>query len=144
MADGTSKPIAQVQTNDVVRCGPRLENLAEVNAVFTLVSSQLREISLADAAGNAQPGLLATDEHLFWVDGKGWTAVANLQPGEWLFDSAGSRVQVTRTVRVSGNRRVYTLSLSGDNAFYANNVLVRDACGIVPPVARVKLSEVVQ
>ena len=79
MADGTTKPIAEVRTNDVVRSGPRVDNVAEVNGIFTLVSSQLREISLADSAGQARPGLLATAEHLFWVDGKGWTAVANLQ-----------------------------------------------------------------
>ena len=51
---------------------------------------------------------------------------------------------VKRNNSVNGNQRVYTLSLSGDNAFYANNVLVRDARGVVPQPAKVKLSEVVK
>ena len=144
MADGSSKPIAEVQTNDVVRSGQRADNVAVVNAVFTQTSAQLRAITLADGAGKPRTGLLATAEHLFWVDGRGWTAVANLHAGDWLFDSAGNRVRVAGLTSVSGSRRVYTLSLSGDNAFYANNILVRDVCGVAPPLATAKLSEVGQ
>ena len=144
MADGTSKPISEVRTNDIVRTGLRQDNVAEVNAVLTQVSLQIHRIILADAVGKPRTALLATEEHLLWVDGKGWTAVANLKPGDWLLDSSGARVQVKANTKRNETGRVYTLSLSGDNAFYADNVLVRDACGVIPPTTSVKLSEVRQ
>jgi choice-of-anchor C domain-containing protein len=138
MADGSSKPISQIQTNDVVRTGPRANNMATVSAVYSLDSGRLEEIDLAGPASK----VLATPEHFFWVDGKGWTAVSRLQPGDWLFNSADRRVQITGIKIIDSNTKVYTLKLSGDDAFYANDVLARDLCGAPAALNAVPASKV--
>jgi choice-of-anchor C domain-containing protein len=125
MADGTSKPISQIQTNDLVRTGSRAGNLATVRGVYAFDSHRLEEIDLAGRASK----VLATPEHFFWVDGKGWTAVARLRTGDWLFDSTDHRVQISGIKIIDFKTKVYTLKLSGDVAFYANGVLAHDLCG---------------
>lgn len=77
--------------------------------------------------------MLATAEHFFWVDGKGWTAVSRLRAGDWLFNSADQRVQIAGIKIIDSDTKVYTFKLAGDSAFFANDVLVHDLCG--PPPA---------
>src|SRR2546429_8368596 len=71
-------------------------------------------------------------EHLFWVDGKGWTVANQLQPGDWLLTDGARRVQVADTIRETRPCGVYTLQLHGESAFYANGGLVHDMCGLDP------------
>ncbi len=132
MADGTSKPIAEVKTNDMVRSGERPQNVAIVREVRSVVSSDAREIQLTTARGEPAPAVTATIEHQFWVDGKGWRRAADLKAGDWLFNSHGQRLEVTGNRVLSGGREMFTLGLALDNAFYANNVLVHDKCGPGP------------
>jgi hypothetical protein len=129
MADGTSKPIAEVKTNDMVRSGERQQNVSIVREVCSVMSADAREIQLATADGEPVPAVMATIEHLFWVDGQGWRRAADLKPGDWLFDSKGARLHVTGSRALSGRREMFTLGLALDNVFYANNVLVHDRCG---------------
>ena len=125
MADGTSKPISEIKAHDVVRDGSEPNNLAVVSAVYLMKSQAVEEIDL-----NApQSRIVATTEHLFWVDGKGWTAVSRLQPGDWVFNAADRRVQITGIKKIDAKTNVFTFKLSGDDAFYANDVLVHDYCG---------------
>ena len=128
MADGTSKPISQIQTNDVVRTGSHAGNLASVRAVYVFDSDRLEEIDLAGTPAK----LLATTEHFFWVDGRGWRSGAELRVGDWLFDSSDHRVQISNLKMMATKTKVYTLKLSGASEFYANNVLVHDLCGAPP------------
>jgi len=71
------------------------------------------------------------------VDGKGWTAVARLRPGDWLFNSQGQRVRVTANLPMEQSMKVYTLRLGLDISFYANDVLVHDLCGQTLPATAV-------
>ena len=73
--------------------------------------------------------IVATPEHEFWVDGKGWATVARLKVGDWLMDNQGQRVLIRTISEVAGPVSVYTLSNREDHAFYANDLLVRDSCG---------------
>jgi len=125
MADGTSKLISEIQTNDLVRTGSKLNNFATVKAVYSCDSTRVEEIDLAGTSSK----LFATTEHLCWVDGKGWTAVSRLKPGDWLINSMDHRVQITGIKPIGSKTKVHTLRLSGDSAFYANDLLVHDLCG---------------
>jgi hypothetical protein len=138
MADGTSKPIFQVRTNELVRTGSQVNNVATVTGVYWFDAPRIEEIDLGAPAAK----LLATPEHLFWVDGKGWTAVSRLVAGDWLFDSTEHRVQITGIKMIDEKTKVYTLKLSGDDAFYAAGVLAHDLCGIPPVLNAVQGSKV--
>jgi len=126
MGDGTSKPIAQVQPREIVRTGARTNNVATVSTVHSLDALEIEAIELTGTAGK----VLATPEHLFWVDGKGWTTVARLQAGDWLFDSANQRRQIAFIRKLAVPTKVYTLALTGGDSFYANNLLVHELCGV--------------
>jgi len=131
MADGTSKPIGEIHTNDVVRSGSRMENRATVEGVYFTDSDSIEEIDLAGLSGAAAT-ILATREHFFWVDGHGWRSVTELRVGDWVFDSDDHRVQISAIKKMNEKRRVCTLKLSEACSFYANNILVHDLCGSPP------------
>jgi hypothetical protein len=144
MADGTTKPISDIQTNDLVRSGARPENVAVVNGKYALVAGRLCEIRLAPNTPDSLDRVVATDEHQFWVDGRGWLAARSLAPGDWLSDAQGRRVRVLSNQTVRSNATVYSFSLSGDTAFYANGVLVHDSCGVRPTATLLQAKEVVK
>lgn len=144
MSDGTQKPIAEVKTNDIVRTGVRTENTAMVSGVFTLDSDRLHRIKFESNNGHARADLLATEEHLLWVDGKGWTAAQSVRAGDYLFNSQGVRAQIVSNERLNQKMKVYTLSLMGDTAFYANDLLVHELCGVPPQLSQVNATEVVK
>jgi hypothetical protein len=138
LADGTFKTIDQIKPGDVVASGPGRGDLAAVAANYQRKENSWREIHFV-LPGQAQPVVVrTTDEHLFWEDGKGWVAAAELKVGDWLLNQHRQRVQITANQRASGARDVYTLKLLGDSAFYANGVLVHDLCGALPPPAPVR------
>jgi hypothetical protein len=135
LADGASRQIQFLKPGDLVKSGHRGE-VAIVGEVLERNETTCRDIRLA-LPGQAQPGgqsgsdlLRTTDEHLFWEDGRGWVAASELQPGRWLINDHGRRVQITSNQRVPGSHQVYTLKLRGDTAFYANGILVHDLCGV--------------
>jgi len=144
MADGTYKAIADIQTNDVVRSGVQSQNVAVVNGAYTLAAGRLCEIGFAPDVAGAPDSVLATEEHPFWVDGRGWVPAGSLAAGDYLLDAQGRRVRILANQVVKGVARVYSLSLSGDTAFYANGVLVHDSCGTIPPATLLKVMEVVK
>ncbi|HET7625609.1 MAG TPA: polymorphic toxin-type HINT domain-containing protein, partial [Verrucomicrobiae bacterium] len=129
LADGSLKPINQVRAGDVVKSGLSRHEMATVAEVYERNDNTCREIRFA-LPGQADPDFVqTTDEHLFWEDGKGWLAAAELKIGDWLLNSSGQRVRVISNKRLPGSHKVYTLKLLGDTAFYANGLLVHDLCG---------------
>jgi len=132
MADGSSKPISAIVPNDIVRTGPNPWNIATVNGTFRTTAAGQRIIQFTGSSLSEPRRLAATAEHLFWVDGKGWTSAQNLAVGDWLSDPQGRRLTVTQNEGITVTSDVFTLSLARDNAFYVNGVLVHDACGKAP------------
>jgi large repetitive protein len=142
MGDGRLKPISDLKPNDVVRSGERSDNLALVKELYSLMSTQVCQLTLAGSDARPHAGLTVTAEHLLWVDGKGWTAAGRVRQGDWLSDSHGGRVRVTDNEPLGRNLKVYSMRLALDNAFYANDVLVHDLCGLAAPVSARNLTEV--
>ncbi|MGA2863269.1 MAG: FG-GAP-like repeat-containing protein [Verrucomicrobiota bacterium] len=133
LADGRFKTIDQVQPGDVVRSGTGRAHVATVSEIHARKTRQAREIRF-HLPGDSEPQVLrTTDEHFFWVDGKGWKMASQLAVGDWLFDDHDQRLQITANQRLGGPLEVYTFKLRGDMAFYANGVLVHDLCGSWTP-----------
>jgi hypothetical protein len=141
MADGTEKLISELVTNDLVRSGVRKDNVAQVRQVYTVDDARVYELGLRRLRGEAVPSVLTTQEHLFWLDGKGWTPAKQLKPGDWLSNSQGAPLEIVANRPLARPMKVYTLRLRMDNAFYANGVLVHDLCGGTPPLTKVSTSE---
>lgn len=131
LEDGRQVAIENLVLGDRVRCGVESHELAEVSEVITGTASRWVEMKLS---GTLVSSLSVTDEHLLWVDGKGWTAAQALVVGDPLFNAEGEQVNVLSARAVEEDRPFVTVRLKGDFAFYANGVLVRDQCGWwIPP-----------
>jgi hypothetical protein len=141
MADGREKPISSLAANDMVRSGIGTHDVARVAQVFALDGAQVCELRLRRLRGPAVPSVVTTQEHLFWVDGKGWTEAKDLKPGDWLSNAQQGHFEIVEKRPGAGRMKVYTLRLEIDNAFYANGVLVRDLCGGSLPVTEASTSE---
>lgn len=127
MADGTHKPIQQVKVGDWVRSGLKTNDVAMVTDTFERTVRQVR--TLVFDQPSARTRIESTDEHLFWVDGKGWTAAWALHPGDWLTTEQGVPLPVASSAPRQESVSVYTFKLREDTAFFANGVLVHDLCG---------------
>jgi hypothetical protein len=107
--------------------------VATVSEIHSRKTGQAREIRFR-LPGDSEPQVVrTTDEHFFWVDGKGWKMASQLAVGDWLFNDHDQRLQITANQRLGGPLEVYTFKLRGDMAFYANGVLAHDLCGAWTP-----------
>ncbi|MCF7708994.1 MAG: Ig-like domain-containing protein [Verrucomicrobia bacterium] len=130
MADGAKVPIEEIRAGAEVSTAESLGGAAEVIAVHAREIEVLQQLRFEADAGDAIE-LEATPEHWLWVDGKGWTAAADLQTGDYVLDEKGRRLRLVsnRRLTLDEPRMTYSFMLSGDNAFYANGILVHDTCG---------------
>lgn len=133
MADGRSKRLDEIATGDVVRSGTSARETATVAEIYRFHVNSVREVNFRRPGAALSTSVVTTDEHVFWVDGQGWTMAAQLKPGDWLLTPDGGRTQVQSTRSVPGGREVFTLKLREDTAFYAAGVLVHDMCGGMSP-----------
>lgn len=133
LADGRSKRLDEIVVGDVVRSGKSSRETATVAETYRFHVAAVRNISFRRLGEKTSNAVVTTDEHLFWVDGQGWTGAAQLKRGDWLLTPDGGRTQIQSTESISGDREVLTLKLRGDTAFYAAGVLVHDRCGGLPP-----------
>ncbi|MBK3577200.1 hypothetical protein JHN63_26050 [Streptomyces sp. MBT65] len=61
---------------------------------MTSVAPPIEELELGD---EVTATVTATDNHPFWVPAPGeWLDATDLNAGEWLQTSAGTRIQITR------------------------------------------------
>ncbi|HZO56184.1 MAG TPA: carboxypeptidase regulatory-like domain-containing protein, partial [Bryobacteraceae bacterium] len=128
MADGSTKPIQIVRINDWVRSGYSTAERSSVTEVTERTSEDLYEITFG-----TDRTVIATGDHPFWVDGKGWTPAKALKSSQWLMSPAGDRTAVVAVNRVPGARKVYSLVLREDQAFFANGLLVQHRCELPWP-----------
>ena len=62
--------------------------------------------------------LSATGEHPFYVVGKGWTPVRELNAGDQFLDLDGNGHEVLQVIMRPGNREVYNVSVEGERNYF--------------------------
>jgi hypothetical protein len=129
LANGKTKSIENIGTNDVVRTGSKSWETSPVMRVDTRIASDVEKLGLAFSGQEVSKVLVATPEHRFWVDGKGWTTERDLKTGDWLVTDDGRRCQLVSKVATGQPTVVYNLQNWDSHAFYANGILVHDGCG---------------
>ncbi|MEV4113264.1 polymorphic toxin-type HINT domain-containing protein [Nonomuraea sp. NPDC049695] len=120
MADGTTKPIKDVKTGDLVIATDPETGRTGPEPVTGLITSEgvkrLVQISVRSDGGGA---LIATEHHPFWVDAlRKWVTADALQPGQWLRTSAGTYVQITAVQKWTTVQRVHNLSIANLHTYY--------------------------
>ena len=82
------------------------------------------------ATDGSTDALTTTGEHPFWVNGQGWTAARQLEPGDEVFSSAGGWLKVTSATWLQDTRTVYNLEVDGFHTYFvgASGAWVHNAC----------------
>jgi len=96
-------PIEHIQVGDLVLSQPELEGELAYRRIIDTMHHTEKEIYLVQCetpASQISTSLLATDNHPFWVQGQGWTAVESLRVGQKLQLADGSEATLTNANKV--------------------------------------------
>nr|WP_203950649.1 DNRLRE domain-containing protein [Microbispora rosea] len=152
MADGTHKPIEEVQIGDSVLATDPITGENEAKPVVALIIGQGEKnlvqitVDVDGVSGDGTGIVLATDLHPFWVQDQGhWFSAKDLKAGMRLLniDGAGVTVVSVRSYR-KNDQRVYNLTIDGLHTFRVAvgdvEVLVHNArpCFVGPPMTLVE------
>jgi len=143
LADGTSKPIEQITAGDKVTAfNPDTGETETRNVVRTFVH---REVPTYDVMLVGGEKVTTTSAHPFWVEGRGWTAVADLRSGDRLRQPDGSTVAVQFVSGTGQTATVYNFEVDelhdycvqvGSHWVLVHNTCDLDAEGLEHVMAR--------
>jgi len=125
MADGTPKPIEEIQPGDAVASLDMLTGVSIPGRVTRVMTGRSAMHLLINGE------LRATDRHPFLVSGR-WVDAGQLAPGDALLRSDGSFETVRSIEIVEKEETVYDLTVEPTSTFFAGGVLVHNK----PPVGR--------
>ncbi|NRQ38596.1 DUF5615 family PIN-like protein [Nonomuraea sp. NN258] len=122
MADGTTKPIEDVDVGDQVLATDPETGERSAQPVLALITGEgVKNLVRVSVRTHDGPGVvIATAEHPFWVaDLKAWVAATRLTPGMWLRTGAGTHVQVAAVAKwTSPQQDVHNLSVAGPHTYH--------------------------
>lgn len=125
MADGSTKPIEQIQLGDtVLATDPETGESGARQVTATWVHDDEPErteltVDTDGKAGNATATITATDWHPFWVvDLQRWVPIADVQVGSTLQSSGNSGVVVEAVRQFDGQGSVYDLTVDGVHTYH--------------------------
>jgi Pretoxin HINT domain len=138
MADGSKKPISEIEVGDKVVATDPVTGKTSVRTVtrlFTHIDDDL--LDLVVLTDDGVETIHTTEHHRFWNDTtKTWVEAKDLKSGERLLASDGDVVTVGELKPVSGAAPMLDLTVDTDHTFYvaltATSVLVHNQnCGYV-------------
>ncbi|MDX3524821.1 polymorphic toxin-type HINT domain-containing protein, partial [Streptomyces scabiei] len=141
MADGSTKPIEDVETGDkVLATDPQTGETTAERVTAEIKGKGLKHlveltVDTDGTEGTSTDTITATDGHPFWVpELDAWVDATDLKNGQWLRTSAGTLVQITAVEhRTSGSAIVHNLTVDDAHTYYAlagaTPVLVHN-CGV--------------
>jgi hypothetical protein len=127
MADGSTKPIEDVETGDkVLATDPQTGETTAETVTAEIKGEGLKHlvkltVDTDGSEGTATDMITATDGHPFWVPELGeWIDATDLKSGQWLRTSAGTLVQITAVEhRTSDSVSVHNLTVDDAHTYYA-------------------------
>ncbi|MDI1462732.1 ricin-type beta-trefoil lectin domain protein [Catellatospora sp. KI3] len=123
MADGSSKPLADVRLGDEVKATDPLTGVTEAKRVIQLHRNQdvdLADVAIEDTGSGATSVLHTTWHHPFWnVGAKRWDEAADLKPGTVLRDDEGKETQRVVSVKTwTGLQEMLDLTVEDVHTYY--------------------------
>ncbi|MFB7273869.1 polymorphic toxin-type HINT domain-containing protein [Streptomyces sp. NPDC056244] len=127
MADGTTKPIEDVEVGDRVLATDAETGISETKTVTATITGEgtkrLVEVTIdTDGdSGTATATVTATAGHPFWVPQLNeWITADRLEPGAWLRTTTGTWVQITAVDhRTAARSTVHNLTVEDLHTYYA-------------------------
>ncbi|WP_051722817.1 ricin-type beta-trefoil lectin domain protein [Streptomyces albus] len=126
MADGTTKPIEDVDNGDTVQAtDPETGDTTTQTVTAEIKGEGLKHlvsitIDTDGRKGTGTATVTATDGHPFWVpELHDWIDATDLTPGQWLRTSAGTHVQITAVKRrTTTSATVHNLTITNTHTYY--------------------------
>ncbi|WP_157683578.1 polymorphic toxin-type HINT domain-containing protein [Microlunatus soli] len=130
MGDGSEKNIEDVQIGDeVTAADPETGETHARRVIDTYVHENIPTYDVETTAGT----VTSTEEHPFYVQGKGWIPVRDLQPGDRLVDPKGSEVDVVAVTATGETATVYNFNVDELHSYHVQAgetwVRVHNDCG---------------
>jgi len=136
MADGTTKPIEDIDLGDKVLATDPETDETRAKTVTTEITGQgtkhLVKVTIDTDAdrGTATATVTATDGHPFWVpELDKWADAKDLKPGQWLKTGSGTLVRITAVKHRTEERTVHNLTVADIHTYYvvagATPILIR-------------------
>ncbi|MFJ9828924.1 polymorphic toxin-type HINT domain-containing protein [Streptomyces sp. NPDC101160] len=121
MADGTNKPIEEVEAGDnVLATDPETGETGSKRvtaSIFTRDDKTYVNLAIADADG--LDTLTATDHHPFWVESeRAWIDAGQLKPGMTLRTDVGTTVTVSAVRIYEAKQDTYNLTVADLHTYY--------------------------
>jgi RHS repeat-associated protein len=121
MADGTSKPIAEVKVGDEVKNAEPDDSFIEHHVVTALHVTEddhdFVDVTVSTSAGPRT--VVTTAHHPFWdTSTHAWTDAANLKGDDQLSAPGGGRVAVQALHRYTATNRTYNLTVENVHTYY--------------------------
>ena len=147
MADGTHKPIEDIQLGDqVLATDPETGQTNPEQVVATITGDghkKLVEITVEDTREpDAEPDTVtATGGHPIWVANRGpdgkWIDAADLKPGDLLLTPDGATVRVIAIVAYGAQATVHNLTTTNHHTYYVSagqhELLIHNCGGSLDP-----------
>ena len=125
MADNSIKNIEDVTAGESVLTYNETINFNEEGTVGDISSHEVE--SIITITFNNGIVINTTEEHPFFVKGKGWTIASDLEISDVCQDINGNSVVISSILSQNGTYTVYNLlSISNHHNFYANEILVHN------------------
>jgi hypothetical protein len=143
MADGTTKPIEEVEIGDsVIATDPETGQTAAKLVIATIIGAGTKKLAevIVDVDGNQgdrAERVLATENHPFWdPESETWTTAGQLNAGDQLLTATGVRVEVSNVRPWTTNNPVHNLTIADIHTYYVlagdTPVLVHNDGGAPP------------
>src|SRR5699024_2366737 len=127
------------QPGDLVLAGdPETGETSPEPVITPLVSTGDRRLIALRFDGDVQ-AVVATDNHPYWVQDRGWVAAGDLLVGDTTVASDGSERVLVQIgdLGVFANQTVHNLHVAGQHTYWATELLVDGWRTTVRPAARV-------
>ncbi|MFE9437474.1 polymorphic toxin-type HINT domain-containing protein [Streptomyces sp. NPDC006602] len=125
MADGTTKPIEDIEIGDKVAASDVETDDAQSRTVTRTITGKGTKhlvtltVDTDGRSGTRSSTITATDGHPFWLPDEGrWVEAVDLEPGQWLSTGSGSWVQVTAVKTRTAKATVHNLTVEGLHTYY--------------------------
>jgi len=115
------QPIQDLQAGAILWVGTPSDQVTVFASVGRVRRSLAREFVVLAVAGEV---IRCTQEHPFWVRGRGWVPAAQLKADDCLVDASGGahRIQSISLERSRKPERVYNLTVTGPQAYHVGEV----------------------
>ncbi|MGW1326328.1 polymorphic toxin-type HINT domain-containing protein [Streptomyces antibioticus] len=148
MADGSTKPIAEVEVGDKVLAeDPETGKTSAQTVTAEIKGSGLKHLvritlRTETKSGSEQASITATDGHPFWLPAlRTWVTASDLKSGQWLKTANGDLVQITSVKHWDVRTTVRNLTVANVHTYYVlaggTPVLVHNSHG-APDVTRIQ------